>query len=107
MRKNRMHGQRPGLSARGFTTIEVLIAGVMGALIILVLISSSSKLSRFFFRGRIKQQAQLEARGCLETIERTLANGKASTVVVSTPPTTLASSRIQFTGQDGSSYTIT
>src|SRR5208337_5665329 len=58
--------------------------------------------------NRARQAANLQLRICLESIQRVMANGMASTVNVTTPPTTptVQNSQIQFQSVDGSSCTI-
>jgi len=92
----------------GFSLLEMLLVAALIGLVILAATQLLFPVINFFQRGRAQQKATLEARTCIETIERVLSNGRASTVVISTPPTTPAmpSGQIQFLGVDTSTYTI-
>src|SRR5882724_2338351 len=94
---------------RGFSLPEILLAGVLVSIFLLVTIQWSTNVFKFITRSQLRQQASMEARTCLETIERTLSEGKASTLVISTPAITptVPNSQAQFSTVDGSSYVIT
>jgi prepilin-type N-terminal cleavage/methylation domain-containing protein len=93
----------------GFTLIEVLAVVALVGVIFLVIHQFLSPILTFFQGNQSRQVAALEARVCLTTIERLMANGKASTLTISTPATTpvVQSSQAQFLSVDGSTYTIT
>jgi prepilin-type N-terminal cleavage/methylation domain-containing protein len=97
------------MNKKGFTLLEILLtASIIGA-IVLAITHLGFPLIKFFQQSRSRQQANTEARICLETMERVLSNGKASTLVISNSPTIppMQSGRAQFQTMEGSSYTIT
>ena len=93
---------------RGFTLAEGLLVGVVVSMLLLVMVKISSRMFTFIARSQTRQKANMEARRCLETIERMMSNGRASTLMISTPATSpmVPNSRVQFTAMDGSFYTI-
>src|SRR5437879_6467088 len=94
---------------KGFSLVETLLAGALGSIVLLILVSLTFRMVKFISRNQARQSAAMQARACLETIERFMSNGKANTLQISTPNTTptVPNSRAQFLTVDGSSYTIT
>ena len=94
---------------KGFYLTEVLLVAALTGLIFLAIVRLLSPTLRFFQGSQARQQANMQARVCLETIQRVMSNGKASSLVVSTPPTIppVGSSQARFYAVDGSTYTIT
>ena|SRR5258708_26663181 len=89
----------------GQTLIEIMVTLVILSLIAAAFMKLIGPHLDFFKRAQIRQQANGDARKCMETISRFLTNAKASSVVIKTPP--LASpppnSEIDFTAMDNSS----
>jgi prepilin-type N-terminal cleavage/methylation domain-containing protein len=93
----------------GFTIIEMLLTAALLGLVVLVVAQLGFPLFKFIQRSQSRQEAQAQARICLETVERAMSNGRASTVTISNSPSTppMQSGQVQFQAVDGSSYTIT
>jgi len=93
----------------GFTLIEILLVVAFIGLIVLAVVNLPSGVTKWYKRGQSRQQANTEARICMETIERTMSNGRASTLLISPSATTpvMQFAQAQFNTTDGSSYTIT
>jgi prepilin-type N-terminal cleavage/methylation domain-containing protein len=96
------------LREKGFTLIEMLLTVAVLGVVILAGVQLISPMFKFFQRSHARQQANLEVRVCLETINRVLSNGRASTMVIATPSTTptVQLSSATFQSMDGSTYTI-
>ena len=94
---------------KGFTLIEMMVAAALFGLLCIMVVQFLSPMTHFFQRSRARQDANLQLRMCFGTIDRLMANGKASTLIVSTPPTTptVQNSSATFQSVDGSFYTIT
>jgi prepilin-type N-terminal cleavage/methylation domain-containing protein len=94
---------------KGFTLIEMMVAAALFGLLCIMVGQFLSPMTHFFQRSRARQDANLQLRMCFGTIDRLMANGKASTLIVSTPPTTptVQNSSATFQSVDGSFYTIT
>ncbi len=93
----------------GFTLVESMLATVAALVIMGGIARLTSSMIQFSGHSQVHQSADTEARICLDTIEQALANGQANTLAISTPATTptVPNSQAQFSGLDGSSYTIT
>jgi prepilin-type N-terminal cleavage/methylation domain-containing protein len=93
-------------SKSGFTLIEIMVAVALLGIATFAAFNLFSPIVKFFPRSQARSQAILQARQCMETIDRVMSSGRASTLVlpaVSTVPFSTA----QFIGVDQSSYTIT
>jgi len=92
----------------GFSLLEWMIVVAVVAVIALTAVSLGQPIIKFFQRNPAQQQANLELRRCIETMAQALSNGRATTLVVSTPSIVppVQNSSIQFLGVDGSTYTI-
>jgi len=93
----------------GFTLIEMVLTTALLSLLVLAVARLGFPTFKFMQRSQARQEAQAQARICLETVERVMSNGRASTVTISNSPTTppMQSGQIQFQSVDESSYTIT
>jgi len=93
----------------GITLVELLIAVAFVGLLALAVVRLLQPTLVYFKHTQSRQQAMLQARACLETLQRLLSNGKASTMTISTPSgtPTVQNSRAQFLTTDNSSYIIT
>jgi hypothetical protein len=89
--------------------VEILLVALLMGAIALVFAQFLSPMLTFFQRSTARQQANSELRICMDTMEIAMMNGKASTLIISTPATTptVQFSKAEFTSVDGSSYTIT
>jgi type II secretory pathway pseudopilin PulG len=90
----------------GFTIIETMLGMAILVIIAIAMVKLLKPNIAFFQRFEARQQANFDARKCLDTIRRLLSNGKSSTVVITTPTNGPPNSWIGFQGVDGSSSTI-
>jgi hypothetical protein len=97
------------VNEKGLTFLEIVIAVAMTAIVLLMISQMGVPMMRFFQRMRVHQQATMEARTCLDTLQRVLADGRASTLLVTNTQTTpmMPSGRADFKTSDGSAYTLT
>jgi Tfp pilus assembly protein PilV len=93
----------------GFSVVEIMISAFIAGLLMLLIFKFSTGIFKFYARTQGRQQANMEARRCLDTIDRAISNARADTLMISTPDTTPAipNSQVSFTGLDNASYTIT
>src|SRR5438128_1597128 len=90
----------------GFTVVEMMLAGFLGALVIIVVASLFKPAADFYQRTRLRHQLTTDARTTLETIIRTMRNGKASSLTIGSYDATVVYSSATFTALDGSAYEI-
>jgi Tfp pilus assembly protein PilE len=97
------------LNQAGMTLVELVIVIAMTVAIVVVIGFLAAPTFRFFHETQVRQQVNLEARTCLEALERTLANGLINTLVIRPSVTTPAMpfARAEFSGIDGAAYVIT
>jgi prepilin-type N-terminal cleavage/methylation domain-containing protein len=91
---------------KGFTLLEIIVGVAIFGMIILMVGKLMSPLTQYFQRNRARQQANLQMRICLETIERMMSNGRANTCILSAPPAVPTLSQAKFKSIDGFTYTI-
>jgi prepilin-type N-terminal cleavage/methylation domain-containing protein len=96
-------------SQRGFSLIEILIVAALCGAVFLAFSNLVAPALKFLHRNQARQQLQTQARGCLDTMDRVISNGRAATVTISNSPTipSLPAAQLQFQSVDNSSYTIT
>lgn len=89
--------------------MEIILVVALLSIIFMAGIKLWPGTTKFLLRSQSRQQANIQARICIETLERVLANGKSSSLQILTPATTpvMPSSQIIFQSVDGSTYTVT
>src|SRR5436190_16977866 len=89
---------KPFKDRQGTTLIEVLAAVAIIGIFIVAAVLYFSKNAPMVQRMRQHQQMQTDSRSCIDNILQMLRNGKARTVVISTPNVTplVPNSRIEF-----------
>ena len=91
-------GFRASSPESGFTLMEIIIVGAMGAIVFLAFVLFFSRHLPFYHRVQVRQQLMSSSRIAMETILDRLRNGKARTIIISTPTTTpiVPNSRVDF-----------
>src|SRR6266568_5126860 len=94
------------MNNHGFSVIEVMLAAGILAAMMLAVSQTGTPITRFFQRNRVRQETLLEARSCIETLQRALADGKADTLSIanSTVAPVMPNGQANFTATDGSVY---
>jgi hypothetical protein len=78
-----MNGHRPNSS--GFSLIELMLVAWILVLIFLGIVHFFSGQIPFWSRIKTRQQVMVDSRICMDTIIQMLRNGKAQTLVISSP----------------------
>ena len=96
-----MNAQRRGnKQARkwgGFSLLELMIVVAVAAIIMIPIVRFLSTILPFFHRTQVRQQLMADARIAMDTIVERLRNGKALTVVLTSPITNPSQcSRVDF-----------
>jgi prepilin-type N-terminal cleavage/methylation domain-containing protein len=91
------------MDKKGFTLIELMIVIAVGVILILGLTRLVSPTLKFYQQNQARQRANMKMRICIESIERAMANGRVSTLLISPSPSdpTLGLSQAQFSSMDG------
>lgn len=82
--------------------METMLAVAGGAIVILGVVLFASRTMPYFKRTAIRQELMSQSRSCINLIQQAARNGKAASVVISTPPSPAATtllvpySRIDF-----------
>ena len=71
-------------SESGFTLLEITLVGAIVAVLVIACAAFIRPMTRFFQRTHARQQANLDLRVTLETMQRILSNGVAGTCKIST-----------------------
>jgi prepilin-type N-terminal cleavage/methylation domain-containing protein len=81
-------------STRAFTLIEVMITVAICALVATAFFYFLPSQFQYYKHMSVRQQMSLDSRVCIDTIQQRLRNGKASSLVITSPSGT--NSRVDF-----------
>jgi hypothetical protein len=82
----------------GYTLVEMLAVAAMVSFVLLTFVMFSSKIALAVRRFQIRQQIQMESRSSLDVLSQRLRNGKARSLIISTPSVVplVPNSRVDF-----------